>query len=90
LEQSGIQPGEPVMVRNPPGYYIMTGRPAVVIPYGDAASVLAVSARYHVHYVVIESAGAAGPIRSVYDDLNNPALQFLGQINGTRLFRIVN
>ena len=88
LERNGIQAGEPVMVRNPPGYFVMTGRPAVVVPYGDADAMLAVAARYRVHYLIIESAGAAGPIRSVYEDLHNPDLQFLGQIDGTRLFRI--
>ena len=24
------------MVRNPPGYYMMTGRSAIVVPYADA------------------------------------------------------
>jgi len=88
LIELGIQPGEPVMVRNPPGYFIMTGRPAVVVPYGDAAAMIAVARRYQARYLLIEAVGAAGPIRSVYQDTSSPSLQFLGEIDGTRIFRV--
>lgn len=88
LENSGIEPGEPVMVRNPPGYYIMTGRPAIVLPYGDSTSMLDAAGRYGARYVLIESAGAVGPIQSVYDFKGAPQLVFVAELNGTRIFRV--
>jgi hypothetical protein len=36
----------------------------------------------------LESAGAAGPIRIVYDDLESTTFEFLGELDGTRIFRI--
>lgn len=88
LVRSGIQPQDRVMVRNPPGYFLVTGRPAVVVPYGDASSILAVAIRYDIKYVVLESEGASGPIRSVYDNTNDPRFQFLGQLEATRIFQV--
>jgi hypothetical protein len=88
VERSGIRPGDVVMVRNPPGYYLMTGRPAVVVPYGDAASMLAVAGRYDAKYVILESEGASGPIKSVYDERSDGRLHYMGEINGTRVFQV--
>jgi hypothetical protein len=88
LRGEGLQTADTVMVRNPPGYFIMTGQPAVVVPYGGASSMLAVARQFHVDYVILEAAGAAGPIKQVYNDTNNPDLPFLGEINGTRIFAV--
>ena len=88
LQGQGIQPGSPVIVRNPPGYYLMTGRPAIVIPYGDEATMAAVAQRYGATYLVIEAAGAAGPIKSVYDRQADHYFTFLTDIDGTRIFRL--
>ncbi len=88
LVAAGAIPGDVVMVRNPPGYYIMTERPAIVVPYADASGMLQAAQRFGANYLVIEQAGASGPIRSVYDDLHSPQLEYLGEQDGTRLFRI--
>jgi hypothetical protein len=88
LRQSGIRPGEVVMVRNPPGFFIMTGQPAIVVPYGDSSSILAAASRYGANYLIIEAAGAVGPIKTVYDDAQSTTFQFLGEVNGARIFQI--
>ena len=88
LRQSAARPGEVVMVRNPPGFFIMTGQPAIVVPYGDSSSMLAAASRYDANYVIIEAAGAVGPIKTVYDDVRSTTFQFLGEVNGARIFRI--
>jgi len=89
LQQNGMQPGEVVIVRNPPGYYVMTGGAAVVVPYGDEATVLAVAGRFDARYLIVEQAGAVGPIRAVYDNLSSRSLHYLGEVDGTRLFEIL-
>lgn len=88
LQQNGIRPGAVVLVRNPPGYYLMTGRPAIVVPYGGESVMLAVAARYHAEVLIIEAAGAAGEIKAVYDNKQSPHLRFLGEIDGTRIFHV--
>jgi hypothetical protein len=88
LQQNGIQPGDIVMVRNPPGYYLMTGRSAIVIPYGGEASMLAVATRYHARYLIIEAEGAAGPIRTVYDNTNSTHLHLMSEIGGIHIYQV--
>ncbi len=88
LVAAGAIPEDVVMVRNPPGYYLMTGRSAIVVPYGDASAMLQAAKRFGADFLVIEDAGASGPIRTVYDDLHSSRLEYLGEQDGTRLFRI--
>jgi hypothetical protein len=88
LRRTGADPSQIVMVRNPPGYYMMTGRPAIAAPFSEPADLLAAARRYDARYLVLESAGAAGPIRIVYDDLESTTFEFLGELDGTRIFRI--
>jgi len=92
LGQNSVTPGDVVMVRNPPGYYLMTGRSAIVIPYGDEASLLAAAKRFNARFVAIEAAGASGPIKEVYNSGGDASLRFLGEINEpnnvTRVYEI--
>ncbi|HEX2697529.1 MAG TPA: hypothetical protein VHM28_07440, partial [Anaerolineales bacterium] len=88
LQQNGIQPSDIVMVRNPPGYYLMTGRSAIVVPYGDESTMFAVAQRYHADYLVIEAAGASGPIKTVYDNESNPHFHFIGEVDDTKIFKL--
>ncbi len=89
LRSQGIGPNDIVMVRNPPGYYLMTGRSAIVVPYGDATSIAAAASRYGAKYLIIEAAGAAGPIETVYKDKSNQQFPYLGDVDGTHIYRIV-
>jgi hypothetical protein len=86
LQTQGARPGDVVMVRNPPGYYLMTGRSAVVVPYASEASIAAAARRYDARYLVIEAAGAAGPIKDVYERKSDQYFMFLGELDGTRVF----
>jgi hypothetical protein len=92
LQQNGVVPGDVVIVRNPPGYYLMTGRAAIVIPYGDENSLLSAAKRFHARFVAIEAAGASGPVGVIYNDKSDPFLRFLGEVNEpnnvTRIFEI--
>ncbi len=90
LQSRGIAPTDTVMVGNPPGYYLITGHPAIVVPYGDEATVLAVAERYGAKYLIITEGGAAGPIKSVYDNKDSPHLPYLGDIHGIHIYRIVH
>lgn len=88
LVNSGLQPGDVVMVRNPPGYYVMTGQPAIVVPFADEQSIWEAAVRYRARFVVLEAAGVAGPIRTLYNDLESQHFVYVGELNGSRLFRV--
>ena len=88
LQQYGIQSADIIMVRNPPGYFLMTGQPAIVVPYGDEATLFSVATRYHAKYVILEAAGAAGPIKSIYDNKQSQHFYFMSEIDGTRIYEV--
>lgn len=88
LQSHGVQAQDIVMVRNPPGYYLMTGRRAIVVPLANEAAMAEVASRYGADYLVIEEAGASGPIESVYKNLTSPRFPYLGEVDGTRIFRV--
>jgi hypothetical protein len=88
LRNDNIGINDIVMVRNPPGYFIMTGQPAIVIPYGDELSMYTVASRYNAKYVIIEKAGTAGPIKLIYDNKQSQHFLFMDEINGTRIFKV--
>ncbi|MBC8330699.1 MAG: hypothetical protein H8E28_01835 [Anaerolineae bacterium] len=57
-----------ILVNNPPGFYLASQRPAIVIPDGDMDILLAVARRYGAQIVLLESNHPRG-----LDDLyNNP------------------
>ncbi len=88
LTQSGAAAGESVLVNNPPGFWLASGRPAVVIPYGDEQMLLAAARKYDARYLVLEPNNAFH-LPGLYDGTEeNPALEYLASVGDTRLFRI--
>lgn len=88
LVENGAQPGEPVMVLNSPGYYIMTGRPAYAQPYGDVKTLLEVARRYDIQYYAFEARGRLDLVADLYDNPQSyPQLEYIGEVDDTRIFR---
>lgn len=88
LLENGAQPGEPIMVLSSPAYYMMTGRPAFVQPYGDVNALLEVAGRYGIRYYAFEAQGRLKPVADLYDNPQNyPQLEYLGDVDDTRIFR---
>ena len=56
-----------VMVRNPPAYFVMTGRRAIVVPDGDAQALLAASRKFNASYVILEQIGSSSPLYDLYE-----------------------
>ena len=89
LLQQNIQPSEPVMVMNPPGYTMMTNRPAVMFPYGGEAAILGVARQFSVRYIVL------GNLDSSYDALYNrpdlyPSIQLIDQVDDLRIYKVTS
>jgi hypothetical protein len=86
---NGIKPNDVVIVRNPPGYFIGSGRSSVSLPFGDESTILAVAEKYDARYLVIEKGGTFEAIQDLYDHpQDNPFFVYLGETDGARLYRI--
>jgi hypothetical protein len=88
LLQSGAQPGDPVLVNNPPGFWSATGRSAVVIPYGDESMLLAAARRYGVRFLVLEITNPPQLSALYHGRVDPPELEYLASVGLTRLYRI--
>jgi len=89
LLDKGIQAGDVVIVRNPPGYFIASGRSSVALPFGDESTILSVAKKYDARYLVLEKGGTFPSIQDLYDQpQNNPSFVYLGEVNEAKLYRI--
>ncbi len=89
LLDHGAGPGQIVMTRNPPAYFLMTGRSAVIVPYGDVQTLLDAAGKYDVTYVVLERKGAGGNLADLYAHPEQyPAFDYLGMLDETIILRI--
>src|SRR5215208_431895 len=89
LFDHGIQPQDVVIVRNPPGYFIASGRSSVSLPFGDESTILSVAKKYDARYLVLEKGGTFPTIQDLYDDPHsNPSFVYLGEVNNAKLYRI--
>ena len=77
------------MVRNPPAYFIMTGRQAIVVPDGDAQSLLGAARKYQASYVILEQIGVTNPLYDLYAHSENHAeFSTLGAIGDNHILAI--
>jgi hypothetical protein len=89
FQDNGISPMDVVIVPNPPGYYVRTGRSAVCLPLGDESAVLSVAKEFNAMYLVLERSDTLGVLQGLYEDPhNNAAFVYLGETEGARLYRI--
>lgn len=89
LLESGISSGDVVIVRNPPGYFIASGRQSISLPFGDEATILGVAKKFGASYLVLEEGGTFDSIQDLYDHPEaNPSFIYLGEVDNARLYRI--
>ncbi len=89
FQESGISPNDVVIVRNPPGYFISSGRSAVALPFGDESTILAVAKKFDARYLVLEEGGTYDAIQDLYETpQGNSNFIFVGEIDGARLYFI--
>lgn len=89
LVDNGMGSGDVVIVRNPPGYFLASGRSSVSLPFGDESTILAVAKKFGAHYLILEKDGTFDSIQDLYDQPeNNPSFKYLGEVDGARLYRI--
>ena len=87
LQSLGALPEDIVLVNNPPGYAIVSGRSAIVIPDGGLDTLIAVIQRYRPRYILLEFDHPVG-LNGLYE---NPAevpsgLRYMENVDSTHIF----
>jgi hypothetical protein len=90
LLASGAQPDAVMMTTNPPGYYIASGRPAIVNPDAALPEILATARAYHARYLMLrvnstpksltpflEQTQSAPELRLLFSDENTAVYEFV-------------
>lgn len=91
LVERGANPNEIAIVRNPAGYYLVSGRPTIVMPPGGPGTILALAARYDAAYFVLEPDGVLTEYRQLYEHNDkdiNQGLEYLGEVEGARIYAV--
>ena len=89
LIEGGAGPDEIAIVRNPAGYYIVSGRPTIVMPPGGSDTILALAARYDASYFVLEPGGILEEYQDIYEQFEvNPGLEYLGEVDDARIYAL--
>ena len=92
LDEQGVPDSTIVMVGNPPGFWYHAHRPAVVVPDGDVETLLMVTDRYGVSYVVLDQNRPASLTEFYIGATSHPRLQLVAvwgeRIAQTVLYRV--
>jgi hypothetical protein len=89
LLQDGAAAADVVVVRNPPAYFIMTGRSAIVIPDGGVSELLSAARQFGVRFLVLELPSSSSPLLGLYRSPQNyPQFTFLGEVDDAEVLRI--
>jgi len=54
LTEEEVSPRDLILVNNPPGFFAVTGRPAIAIPYGGQDQTLAAADQYGARYLLLD------------------------------------
>jgi hypothetical protein len=87
--ERGFSPQLGVIVRNPPGYYISSMRPAIALPFGGESTILQVAERFHAPLLMLEKGGTYAAIQGLYDHPESSgSFVYLGEVNEAKLYII--
>lgn len=89
LLEQGIGSEDVVIVRNPPGYFIISQRPSIALPFGDEATILDVAEKFDASYLVLEKGGTFESIQDLYEEpQSNSSFEYIGEVDEAKLYRI--
>lgn len=89
LVDNGIKDNDIVIVRNAPGYYLVTGRSAISIPYGGEQAILEAADQFDAYYLVLEPAAVLDPLKDLFQNPENRnKFIYLGELDGARIYKL--
>jgi hypothetical protein len=79
-----------VMINDPPGFYLATNQPAIVIPDGDIHTTLEVADIYEAELLIIEENHVNG-LDDLYENPRDlPVLDYIGNLTDAKIFRFIS
>jgi hypothetical protein len=88
LAALGASPEEIILINNPPGFYLATGRAGIAIPDGDVESLLTAARQFGAGYLILEANHPAG-LDSLYKQpADQPGLHYLKSVDGAHFFEV--
>jgi hypothetical protein len=89
VSKKTMNPMTPVIVNNPPAYYAATGRPALMVPYGDESTVLSLADQFSAGFLLLDSNHIAG-LNDLYSNpgKTRPGFDYLGSTQGVQIFQL--
>lgn len=66
LMELGTEKSEVIITKDPPGYYLVTGRPAIAMPDGDINTLLALSNQFGAKYLILDKDHVTG-LNALFD-----------------------
>jgi hypothetical protein len=89
LVENNARPSDAVIVANAPGYYVASGRSALIVPDESLESVRALAHKFGARFLVLEKTYYTDPMIPVYKDpKNQPGLTFIGEFDEVRIYAI--
>ena len=89
LVEEGAALSDVVIVRNPVGYYIASSRSAIVIPYGDEQTMLALARQFGARYLILESKAVLPQLKDLYENpRGREHFNYLDEFDGARIYEI--
>jgi len=88
IEEIGAEPGDKVMINNPPGLYAATGRKSIVIPDGSIDEVVNAANEFNVRYIVLEANHPEGLSELYQDPTSQGILEYMFTESGNHYFSI--
>jgi hypothetical protein len=90
LVARGISQNDIVIIRNPVGYYATNHRSAIVIPYGGADALLALSDKFGARYFVLEPEAVMPPLEGLFKNPHDHGrFDYLGEVDGAQVYEII-
>lgn len=86
LSEYTISPDEIVMVNNPPGYYAMTGRSAIVIPDGELGAALQAGEKFKASFLILDENHPQGMKDQFENPQDYPGMRYLESLDGIRIY----
>jgi len=91
LAKNGAQPADVVIVANAPGYFVTSGRSAIIVPDENLESVHALADKIKAKFLVLEKTYYTDLMIPVYKNpYIQPGLRYLGEFDEVRVFRITH
>ena len=89
LFQFGAASEDYILINNPPGYFVATGRSGLVIPNGNEQTSLEVAKRYKASYLILEKDHVTGLNDLYLHPGDRPGLKYLTSVGQIYLFQIL-